>query len=147
MAAIQSTRFIPFVPPSNLSLYNRNTLRSTTTSQSIPSLTSSQKIRRPVAVLSRSGGQSGAERNAIARAEGWEPPLANNNGESDDDLPSLEELLRIPPRPTISDRASRTEPASQYLDQLALNGVAIQADRIKSGIGERQGDSSGRRVG
>ena len=66
---------------------------------------------------------------------GWEHAFANNGDESDDDLPSLEELLRIPPRPTISDKASRTEPASQRLDQPALNGVAIQVDRTKSGIG------------
>ena len=77
---------------------------------------------------------------------GWKPPLANNDDEFDDDLPPLEELLLIPPRPTISDKASRTEPASQRLDQPALNGVAIQADRTKSKIDERQGDSSGRRV-
>ena len=77
---------------------------------------------------------------------GWKHALVNNGDGSDDDLPSVEELLRIPPRPTISDKASRTKPASQYLDQPALNGVAIQIDRIKLGIGERQGDSSGRRV-
>jgi hypothetical protein len=78
MAAIQSIKFIPFVPPSNRSLYNRNTLRSTTTGQSIPSLTSSQKIRKPAAVLSCSGGQSAAERNAVARAEGTWKFLARN---------------------------------------------------------------------
>jgi hypothetical protein len=80
---------------------------------------------------------------------GSEHALANNDDESDDesddDLPSLEELLRTPPRPTISDKASRTEPASQHLDQPMLNGVATQADRTKSRIDERQGDSSGRR--
>ncbi|KAG9228688.1 hypothetical protein BJ875DRAFT_229008 [Amylocarpus encephaloides] len=142
MATIQSMRFIPFMPPPNPALSNRNKLRSTTTGQLIPSPTNRQKIRRPTAVLSRSRGQSRLEGNVAARAEGWEHALVNNENGPDDDLPSLEELLRIPPRPTILDKTSRTEPVSQHLDQPVLNGVAIQADRTKSGIGERQGNSS-----
>ncbi|KAG9247166.1 hypothetical protein BJ878DRAFT_217168 [Calycina marina] len=142
MAGIQSMRFILLVPLLIPPLSNRNTQRSTTTNQPIPSLTSSQKIRRPAAVFSCSGGQTGAERSAIVRGGGWEQALANNDDESDHGLLSLSDLLRIPPHPTISDKASRTKPSSQHLDQPVLNGVAIPADRTKSGIGERQGDNS-----
>jgi hypothetical protein len=78
---------------------------------------------------------------------GLEHAFANNVDKSDDDLPSLEELLRIPPRPTIFDKASRIEPASPHLDQPALNEVVIQADRTKSGIGERLGGTLGRPSG
>jgi hypothetical protein len=78
---------------------------------------------------------------------GSEHALANNDDESDDDLPPVEDLFRPFLHPTILDETSRTEPTSQHLDQLALNSVELQADRTKLGIGERQVDSPGRRFG
>jgi hypothetical protein len=88
---------------SNPLFYNRNTLWSSEPSRSIPSLNASgsQRIHRPTATLSHSGYQIEAERNTAARAEGtWTSytesefvlcTSADNDDESDDDLPSLEE--------------------------------------------------------
>jgi hypothetical protein len=81
MAALESTRFVQFTfPPSNPPSYSRNTLRPAKTSRAIPSLTSSQKARRPAATFSRSGYQAEAERNTAARAEGkWKRHSTKRN--------------------------------------------------------------------
>ncbi|KAH8591194.1 hypothetical protein B0O99DRAFT_690798 [Bisporella sp. PMI_857] len=137
MAALESTKFVRFaLPPSNPPLCNRNIFGPNKASRSIPLSTSRQKTPRPAAILSRSGCQA-EDRNAAAKGE--ERKLAlDNSDESDDDLPSLEELFQtIPP---VSSKGSRTEPTFQYLEQAALHGVEMQSDRTKSGLSERQGD-------
>jgi hypothetical protein len=74
--------------------------------------------------------------------------LANNDDESDDDdLPSLEEVFRTAPRLKVSTEASKTEHTLQHLKQPALERSGIQVDRTKSGLGERQRNSRGRRAG
>jgi len=119
MAAFESTQFVQFAfPLSNQLLYSRNTLWSSKPSRLIPSLNASgsQRIHRPTATFSHSGYQIEAERNIAARAEGtWTSYTesefvlcapADNDDESDDDLPSLEEQSRATLRPKISTEAS-----------------------------------------
>jgi hypothetical protein len=82
MAALESTRFVQFtLPPSNPPFSNRNTLwpaNPAKTSRAIPSLTGSQKARRPAATLQGAGCEAGAERNTTAGAEGaWKSPTQN----------------------------------------------------------------------
>ncbi len=68
---------------------------------------------------------------------------ANNDDETDDELPSLLELS-----PNTSTKASKTEPALQQLKQPALDAAGmLHIDQTKSGLGERQGGSRGRRIG
>ncbi|KAG9233179.1 hypothetical protein BJ875DRAFT_485394 [Amylocarpus encephaloides] len=94
MAALKSTKFVRFaLPPSNPPFCNSNTFWPTKTGGSIPSLTSSQKARRPAATLSRSGCQAEAERNTAARAEGGEPTSANRLGERQGDNPDQPVIL------------------------------------------------------
>ena len=133
MAAFESTQFIQFTfPQSNQPLYNRNTLWSFEPSRSIPSLNASrsQRIHRPAATFSRSGYQIEAERNTAARAKGtWTSYTesefvlyapADNDDESDDDLPFLEEQSRATLRPKVSTEASNAVSTLQRLEQPAL---------------------------
>jgi hypothetical protein len=57
-----------------------------------------------------------------------------------------DELFRTALRPKISTKASKTESTLPRLEQPALNGPGLQVDRSQSGLGERQGDSRGRRT-
>ena len=112
--AICSIAF-PLIKPTIL---QQKTLWSSEPSRSIPSLNASgsQRIHQPTVTFSRSGYQIEAERNTAARAKGtWTSytesefvlcALADNDDESDDDLPFLEEQSRATLRPKISTEAS-----------------------------------------
>jgi len=156
MAPLESTQFVQFAfPVSNPLFYNRNTLWSSEPSRSIPSLNASgsQRIHRPTATLSHSGYQIEAERNTAARAEGtWTSCTesefvlcapADNDDESDDDLPSLEEQSRTTLPPKISTEATNTGSTLQRLQQPALHWAGLQVNRTQSGSGECQGGSRG----
>jgi hypothetical protein len=160
MAALESSQFVQFpFPLSNPPLHNRNTLWSSEPSRSNRSLNAggSQRIHRPTATFSRSGYQIEAERNTAARAEGtWMSYTesefvlcapADNDNESDDDLPSLEEQSRATLRPRISTEASNTGSTLQHLEQPALHWAGLQVNRIQPGSGERQGGSRRRCTG
>ncbi|KAH6668337.1 hypothetical protein B0J14DRAFT_160406 [Halenospora varia] len=141
MAALESTGFVRFaLPLSNASFNNRNTLWPAKPSRAIRSPTSSQKARRPAATPFRSGCQAEADRNT-ATSEGRQRALTVSDDESNDDLPSLEELSRRAPHPKISTEASKTESTAQRLEQPALDGAGLQVDRTQPGLGRRQGDS------
>jgi hypothetical protein len=160
MAALESTPFVQFAfPLSNQPFYNRNTLWSSEPSPSIPSLNASgsQRIHRPTATFSRSRYQIEAERNTAARAEGtWTSYTesefvlctpANNDDESDDDLPSLKEQSRATLRPKISTEASDAGSTLQRLEQPALHWAGLQVNRTQLGSGESQDGSRGRCTG
>jgi hypothetical protein len=160
MATLQSTQFVQFAfPLSNPLLHNRNTPWSSEPSRSIPPLNASgsQRIHRPTATFSRSGYQIEAERNTAARAKGaWTSYTesefvlcapADNNDESDDDLPSLEGQSRATLRPKISTEASNAGSTLQCLEQPALHWAGLQVNRTQSGPCERQGGSRGRCTG
>jgi hypothetical protein len=71
MAALESTRFVPFaLPPLNPSFCNNDTLWPAKTGRSIHSVTGSQGVRSPTATFSSSGYQAEAGRNVAAKAEG-----------------------------------------------------------------------------
>jgi hypothetical protein len=71
--------------------------------------------------------------------------LTDNDTESDDDLPSLEELFRTPVPPSKpSTEASKIENTLEHLKHPAPDAAEILVDQTKSGLGERQGDSPGR---
>jgi hypothetical protein len=161
MAALESTPFVQFAfPLSPQPFYNRNTLWSSEPSRSIPSLNASsgRRIHRPTATFPRSRYQIEAERNTAARAEGtWTSYTesefvlcapADNDDESDDDLPSLEEQSRATLRPKISTEASNAGSTLQRLEQPALlHWAELQVNRTQSGSGECQGGSQGRCTG
>jgi hypothetical protein len=157
MAALESAPFVQFAfPLSNQPFYDRNALWSSEPSRSIPSLNISggQRIHWPTATFSRSGYEIEAERNTAARAEGtWTSYTENefvlcapadNDDESDDDLPSLEEQSRATLRPKISTQASNGGSTLQHLEQPELHWAGLQVNRIQPGSGERQ-DGSRRR--
>jgi hypothetical protein len=160
MAALENTPFVQFAfPLSNQLFYDRNTFWSSESSRSTPSLNASgsQRIHRPTATFSRSGYQIEAERNTAARAEGmWTSYTENefvlgapadNNDESDDDLPSLEKQSRATLRPKISTEPSNAGYTLQRLEQPAFRWAGLQVNRTQSGVGERQGGSRGRCTG
>lgn len=91
------------------------------------------------------GGRSTQTNHADLSNIGQERALANDNEESDDELPSLEELTARPPN--ISSEAAKTERTLPHLKQPARDGTGLQVNRIQSGLGGRQGDSQGRRTG
>ena len=143
MAALESTKFVSFtLPLSNLPFYNNNTLWPAKTSRSIRSLNTSgsQKIRRPATTFSRSSYQAKADRNTAARAEGvnlgCKPTSANSHDETDDDLPSFEELFQIAPPLNTSTKASKAERTLRHLKQLAPDATGTLVDQTKSGLGE-----------
>ena len=72
---------------------------------------------------------------------------ADNNDESDDDLPSLEEQSRATLCPKISIEASNAGYTLQRLEQPAFPWAGLQVNRTQSGLGERQGGSRGRCTG
>jgi hypothetical protein len=160
MATLESTPFVQFAfPLSNQPFYNRNTLWSSEPSPSITSLNASggQRIHRLTDASSRSGYQIEAERNTVARAEGtWTSYTerefvlcapANNDHESDDDLPSLEEQSRATLRPKISTEASNAGSTLQCLEQPALHWAGLQVNRTQPGPGKRQTSNRGRCTG
>jgi hypothetical protein len=160
MAALESTPFVQFAfPLSDQPFYDRNTFWSSESSRSTPSLYASggQRIHRPTATFSRSGYRVEAERNTAARAEGtWTSYTENefvlgapadNNDESDDDLPSLEEQSRATLRPKFSTEPSNAGYTLQRLEQPAFPWAGLQVNRTQSGLGERQGGSRGRCTG
>jgi hypothetical protein len=158
MAALESTPFVQFAfPLSNQPFYDRNTLWSSESSCSIPSLNASgsQRIHRPTATFFRSGYQIEAERNTAARAEGtWTSYTENEfvlgapaDDKSDDDLPSLEKQSRATLRPKISTEPSNAGYTLQRLEQPAFRWAGLQVNRTQSGVGERQGGSRGRCTG
>ncbi|KAL2063229.1 hypothetical protein VTL71DRAFT_5033 [Oculimacula yallundae] len=140
MAALETIRFVPFaVPPSNPPFCNRNTLWHDQTRPSIRSVNTSgsQKIRKSADPLSRSGYQ--ADRNGAARAQDPKHTLADNDDESDDHFPSLEELSRAALSSKISTEASKTKCTLQRLEQPAVHSVGLQVNPTQSELGERQG--------
>jgi hypothetical protein len=160
MAALESKPFVQFVfPPSNPPFYNRNTLWSSEPSRSNRSLNASgsQRIHRPAATFSRSRYQIEAERNTAARAEGTSTSYtksefvlcapADNDDESDDDLPPLKEQSRATLRPKISTEASGAGSTLQRLEQPALHWAGLQVNRTQLGSGEPQDGSRGRCIG
>lgn len=68
----------------------------------------------------------------------------HRNDESDDDLPSLEELFRTAPLPNVSTEASKTENPFEYLKHLPPGAAGRLLDQTKSELGGRQGDSPGK---
>ena len=92
------------------------------------------------------------QRNTAARAKGtWTSYTesefvlcapADNDSESDGDLPFLGEQPRATLRPKISTAASNAGSTLQRLEQPALHCARLQVNRIQSG--ERQGGSRGR---
>lgn len=141
MAAHENTQFVhSTVSPLSLPFHDRNVLWPAKTSRAIPSLTSSQKARRPAASSSRAGCQAEGKGNAAARAECSKPISAHSDDESDDDLPSLEELFRTTPLPNASTETSKIENTLEHHKHPAPN-AGILVDQTKSGLGERQGDS------
>ncbi|KAH6701256.1 hypothetical protein BKA61DRAFT_617875 [Leptodontidium sp. MPI-SDFR-AT-0119] len=144
MAALESIRSVRFaLPPSNPPFCNRNTLWHDQTNPSISSLNTSggQKIRKSADALSCSGYQAEANTTGPARAQDRKHALADNDDESDDDFPSLEELPRAALRPKISTEASKTGFTLQRLEQPTLYKARLQIDRTQSGLDERQGGS------
>ncbi|TVY83406.1 hypothetical protein LSUE1_G002963 [Lachnellula suecica] len=121
MAALESMQFVHF-PPSNPPFHDGNALWPTKTSRSTPLLMSRQEIRRPV-------------------VEGRKRVLADNDDESDDDLPSLEKFFQTAPLPTASTEASKIENTLEHLKHPAPDATGILVYQTKSGSGERQGDS------
>lgn len=71
--------------------------------------------------------------------------LADGDDDSDDDLPSFEELFQTATHTDILTRASKTKRTLQ-LEQPAIIGAGMQVLQTRSGLGERQGDSPGRRA-
>ena len=119
MAALESTQFVQLhFPLSNQPFYNRKL--SGLLNPAVQSLHSTPAAAREYTGLRspfpRSGYQIEAERNTAARAKGtWTSytesefvlcALADNDDESDDDLPFLEEQSRATLRPKISTEAS-----------------------------------------
>ncbi len=156
MAALQSTQFAQFAfPLSTQPIHNSNTLWFSEPSRSIPSLNASgsQGLHRRTATFPRSGCQIEAERNNAARAEGTltsyaESELvlcapADNDNESDNGLPSLEEQSRATLRPKISTEASNAGSTLQRLGQPAPHRAGLQVNRTQPGSGEHQGGSRG----
>lgn len=128
IAALESTQFVRFAfPSSNPPFCNSNSPCPSGPSRSIRPLNASgsQKTRRPAATFSRSGCQAEAHGNTAARADGRNRALADDDDESDDDLPSLEELTRTALRRKVSTEASKTESTVQRLEQPALNGAGL----------------------
>ncbi|KAH6704184.1 hypothetical protein BKA61DRAFT_183702 [Leptodontidium sp. MPI-SDFR-AT-0119] len=143
MAALENTRFVRFaLPPSNPPFCNKNTLWPDQTSRSICSLNTSggQKTRR-FADTPCSAYQAEADRNRATRAQDCKRALADNDDESDDEFPSLEELSRAALRSKISTEASKTRFTLQLLEQPALHGAGLQVNSTQSGWGECQGNS------
>ncbi|KAG4430451.1 hypothetical protein IFR05_014059 [Cadophora sp. M221] len=140
MAALERIRFVPFaVPSSNPPFCNGNTLWHDQTGPLIRSVNTGggQKIRKSADPLSRSEYQ--ADRNGAARAQDPKHALADNDDESDDHFPSLEELSRAALSSKISTEASKTGCTLQRLEQPAVHSVGLQANPIQSGLGERRG--------
>lgn len=83
-----------------------------------PTSSSSRKSHRVAATLSRSGCRIEVNRSTAARVEDHKRALDDNNGESDGNLPSLEERTAL--RPKILTEASKTggPPFSAWNSQL-----------------------------
>jgi hypothetical protein len=130
MAALGSTQFDRFAfPHSNPPLWNSHSIHSLSGS-------GSRKKCRPAAASSRSS-QIEADRSTAARAKDLEHALVDNDDESDDDFPSLEELSWAALRPQISTKASKTGPTLQHPEQPALQWAGLQVDRTQFGLGRQ----------